>query len=80
MCDVYNLSPTRFACDDIFRNLMFTTQDLARLKGFSFYPDVVIHSAMLTLGSLTYSAHGDFSRTKEIKIGTLGLLPATDRN
>lgn len=47
---------------------------------FSFYPDVVIHSAMLTPGSLMYSAHGDFSRTKEIKIGTLGLLPATDRN
>lgn len=67
-----------FACYDIFRNLMFTTQDLARF--FSFYPDVVIHSAMLTPESLMYSAHGDFSRTKEIKIGTLGLLPATDRN
>lgn len=42
----------RFACGGSFFNPIFTTQDLARLQAFSFsfscYPDVVIHSAMLT--------------------------------
>ncbi len=33
-CSIYH--PALFAHDDIFGNLMFTTQDLARLRGFFF--------------------------------------------
>lgn len=65
-----SLIHTCSACDPYYWEMVLFLGD----------PDVAIRSAILMPGCLVYNAHGDFSRTEQITIGTLGLSLATDRN